>query len=280
MASHFGVSETTSEYPYQGMESLIYILESKMEPRKDDMAGTSTSFVIFSGVDEQTFKQYFSKALTRLPHHSLQCYLHTDKLLLLQMITAAHETAHTWLHSQTFTMFEEMGVTQQIRLLSRASVQSGNRTKEPDQSYVPKVLPAGRADHWPSVVIETGYSESKTHLVNSAQWWVEASDGDVKSAITISIEKRSRTITLTHWQPISRPTRAKPDRVVAEPWETVISQKDNLSPINISNGTLSVPFASFLLRAATPDSAERDFGWTSAQLEHLASEVWERYPKI
>ncbi|KAF7121832.1 hypothetical protein CNMCM5793_009385 [Aspergillus hiratsukae] len=59
--------------------------------------------------------------------------------------------------------------------------------KEADQSCRPVHLPAGHSNHWPSVVVESAYSESQSKLANDARWWLNASEGELKTAITFMV---------------------------------------------------------------------------------------------
>jgi hypothetical protein len=44
--------------------------------------------------------------------------------------------------------------------------------KEPDESWIPCTLPAGRTDKWPSLVVESGFSETLRQLQRDAEWWL------------------------------------------------------------------------------------------------------------
>lgn len=75
------------------------------------------------------------------------------------------------------------------------------------------------------MAIESGYSESKAKLAADARWWLAESQGDVAIAITISVHKTRREITIDLWGVVARPTRADPARKVpAVEHRVVLSQ--------------------------------------------------------
>lgn len=45
-------------------------------------------------------------------------------------------------------------------------------------SYMPKHLPP--ESKWPTIVMETGYANSKRKLDLNARWWLNESEGEVK----------------------------------------------------------------------------------------------------
>ncbi|OJJ44485.1 hypothetical protein ASPZODRAFT_18675 [Penicilliopsis zonata CBS 506.65] len=177
-------------------------------------------------------------------------------------------------------MLFQMGLEDDLKTLGHADVEAGNHTQQPDHSYQPKVLPYGRSSKWPSVVIETGFAEQKTHLVKKTQWWIHQSEGDVRAVITISVNQKVREIILDHWHPVNRPTRGVPSRMVAESTQQVVISQgagDDAS-IKVENAPFVVPFSSFFLREPLPGK-EADFRWTKEQLETLGKNVWEDHPR-
>lgn len=99
---------------------------------------------------------------------------------------------------------------EELLSLGRADVETETRQKEPDQSYLPSYLPPGRTDKWLRMVIESGYSESKAKLPADMRWWFAESQGNVTIAITISVHKTKREITIELWRMMERPARAEP----------------------------------------------------------------------
>ncbi|RMJ27719.1 hypothetical protein PHISP_01433 [Aspergillus sp. HF37] len=49
---------------------------------------------------------------------------------------------------------------------------------------------------WPTLALESGYTDSQGKLTANAEWWLSASNGDTKIAMTLDIDKKSRKITI------------------------------------------------------------------------------------
>ncbi|GIK05235.1 hypothetical protein Aspvir_009339 [Aspergillus viridinutans] len=79
---------------------------------------------------------------------------------------------------------------------------AANKGKEADDCFIPPTRQAGRNQPpgWPSLVIETGVSESLTRLRQDARWWFENSEGAVRTVILLSIKRTCGTILLEKWQ--------------------------------------------------------------------------------
>ncbi|PLB54977.1 hypothetical protein P170DRAFT_460945 [Aspergillus steynii IBT 23096] len=77
--------------------------------------------------------------------------------------------------------------------------------KQPDGCfYPPNRQPlGGQFNGWPSMVIETGVSESLAKLRCEATWWFEKSSGDTRTVILISIKAATKEIRFEKWQLIS-----------------------------------------------------------------------------
>lgn len=115
------------------------------------------------------------------------------------MATEADEEAHGVLNKLIITQITLMN-SQQLDLhsLGKAAKTSGSRIQRPDTAYRPMDFPAGRSDKWPSIIIETGYSEGKRKLVDHARWWLTESRGDVKNVLTISVHLTEKAYMI--WQ--------------------------------------------------------------------------------
>lgn len=82
-----------------------------------------------------------------------------------------------------------------------------NRGKEADQIFTPfNRRPSGGIIDWPSLVIETGVSESYKKLQVDASWWFENSHGRVRIVILIILNKNY--VRWEKWQlvPLNAPT--------------------------------------------------------------------------
>ncbi|KAL5355504.1 hypothetical protein BJX96DRAFT_170736 [Aspergillus floccosus] len=58
----------------------------------------------------------------------------------------------------------------------------------------------GQFRGWPTLVVETGVSESLAKLRRDATWWFQNSSGDTKIVLVISIKRATKQITIEKWQ--------------------------------------------------------------------------------
>ena len=79
--------------------------------------------------------------------------------------------------------------------LTTARVEGDTCSKEPDGSWIPRQLPPGRSDKWPTVVLEVGVSDSQEKLRADADWWLANSQGQVHVVISISVRRTVPEVT-------------------------------------------------------------------------------------
>ncbi|OGM39664.1 hypothetical protein ABOM_011522 [Aspergillus bombycis] len=143
--------------------------------------------------------------------------------------------------------------------------------KEPDDCfYPPNRQPlAGQFNGWPSLVIETGVSESLAKLRRDATWWLQNSSGDTRIVLVISIKKAMREIRFEKWQLVPpnfpRPvTRQAVDQLRQQPNQMppLVQQQANsqiafciqeviITPTSITGEPLVIPFRAMFDRQPT-----------------------------
>lgn len=281
LQSLFNVSPTTSEYEYSDFKRFCEIYYSEYDALEKDKTGRKSQYIIFVGVDEQTFEKDLSEQSNRSPTKSYCDYISAKGLLLVKMPTRAHEDAHISLDRliRKKIMFMNPSLEKDLCSLGRSRVEAILRRKEPDQSYQPKTLPPGRSDYWPTVVIEAGYSESRSKLSADARWWLAESAGDVKTALTIAVHQTRREITVEKWELIERPTRQDGDKKVSVITQrAIVSQRTAGDPIRVTGSQINIPFEHLFLRPA--GSNEGAIVFEVSDLEELATEVWRVHAKV
>lgn len=260
-----GLSPTTSEYPYQGMKHFRDIVYK-------EAATTRNDYVIFTNIDEHTFLRDFDESLRK----SYSDFFPQARILVARMpATEVHEAAHTELHNTLMIMLGAMNVHSQLLSLGVADVVTPTRTKEPDQSYKPMNFPAGYSSHWPSMVIETAFSESQSTPANDARWWLNASGGELKIVITIAVQKKREAITIDKWEATSRPTRGDPGKTVPEVVQKVtITREGGDAPVHVTGAPLIIWFEKLFLRPAEEEKGEGDVLFSHDDLAEIADKVW------
>lgn len=106
--------------------------------------------------------------------------------------------------------------------------------RERDQGFSPSARwPSSTSLQWPTVVVETGVSESLPRLLQDARWWFGASGGEVRMVIIISIKKTA--VHFEQWQlaPPNAPrplTRAYIDSLRRSPGNVPPVTSERVSP--------------------------------------------------
>ncbi|CAI7661240.1 unnamed protein product [Penicillium discolor] len=103
---------------------------------------------------------------------------------------------------------DSMGLNEQYRWGGATRYESPSRDKEGDQVFSPSTRwPSSTMLQWPTVVVETGVSESLPRLRQDARWWFGASDGEVRMVVIISIKKTA--VHFEQWQ-LAPPNAPRP----------------------------------------------------------------------
>lgn len=273
-ASHclqFSVPPNTSEYQYQDKQHFHNVLHKEKQHSVEETG--RSQYIIFFDIDKHRFLKEFSDTI------NIDSYIPGSRLLLVKMITRAHEGGHINFDDLLKSKLAAMNLRGKLLSLGRADVETENRQKEPDQSYLPSRLPPGRTDKWPTMIIEGGYSEEKAKLTADVQWWLAESQGDVTMAIAISVHKAKKEITIELWGMMARPTRTEPAKKVPEiRHRVVISQGTSQQTINVARAPLTISFHDLFLRPAGPN--EGDLVFSKEDFEEIASAVWQVHEKV
>ena len=121
-----------------------------------------------------------------------------------------------------------------------------------------------RSTKWPALVVEVAWSEPRTKLANDVKFWLTQSNGEVKVALTLTVQPRGRII-LEKWKVIGAdqtPTSCQKIEIVRKP----------APKCEKITGSLKVPFEDLYGRPKQPN--ETDFVMTTGAMERLAMFVW------
>ncbi|KAF4154112.1 hypothetical protein CNMCM8927_001751 [Aspergillus lentulus] len=237
-----------------------------------EAAESKHDYVIFSNIDEYTFLRDFDES----QRQSYSDFFPQVRTLVARMpASEVHEEAHAELNNTLMIKLAAMNVRSQLRSLIGADVVTPTRTKKPHQSYKPVKFPADYSGRWPSMVIETAFSESQSKLANDARWWLNASGGELKTVITIAVQKKREAITIDKWEAISRPTRGDPGKMVPEVVQKVtMTREGGDAPVHITGAPLIIEFEKLFLRPAEEEKGERDVVFSHDNLAEIADLVW------
>ena len=112
-------------------------------------------------------------------------------------------------YSATNCLLEKQGWDYDGSLISigATTFKTPRVSKEGDSAFKPLSIRPREAD-WPTIVLESGWSESLTRLRQDAHIWLENSGGDVKIVLLFSIGRTARTMIIEKWE--NRPVPANP----------------------------------------------------------------------
>lgn len=262
-----GLSTNTNSYRYPGRKQFWDIIQGENDLFQADETGRS-EFIVFSHLDERTFLQDIDSR----EFAWFDSYSPSEEILIVKITTGAHELAHTGFALKMHEKLIQMNAHKSVYFKAKQTRGTRSRRKEPDQQFQPKILPPGRSKQWPSMIIEAGYSESKSKLAADARWWLQESAGDVKVALTISIHKSKREIVYEIWELVDgHQTRAEPERRVPQSRQQVVVSQSQAAA-SVANAPLVIPFECLFLREA---GAQEDLILTNDDLIELAEYVWQ-----
>lgn len=255
----FRLSALTNQYEYGDSKRFNSIVNEELRLFTADHKSRS-EYIIFTGVDGETFDRDF------VSHDGdatdFNTYSATHQVILFKMESHTHALAHRTFDHMLHDKLRDMGNMQdQIRPFGAAHVQGEDRKKRADESYLPKRLPRARNNHWPSLVVEVGYSEVQRSLEGDVEWWSTESDGDVKAAITIAVDPRVKQMIICQWNGTEMVYR------------NVISREYGQRIQNTNVNPLVIDFERLFLRAS--QEVEKDIVFSINELNSFAEEVWE-----
>ncbi|CAL5867684.1 uncharacterized protein PFLUO_LOCUS1903 [Penicillium psychrofluorescens] len=142
--------------------------------------------------------------------------------------------------------------------------------KEPDHQLIPTSrLPPGQyriATVAPTLVIETGVSQSLAKLRWDAGWWLTNTNGGVNVVLVVSINRGQRRMQLEKWEMVGQTTRTRQSMAPQAVQTIYVTQ-------NIANGApLVLEFADLMSRP--PTAQERDVVIPAGDLIRCFDTVW------
>lgn len=204
-------------------------------------------------------------------------YFANVEVLIVKVVTNAHEKAHRSLGTRiTMKSLLDMNMGLDEFMDHGAAKYNGpNSSKEGDSVYINQ-RERPQVGDWPSLVIESGKSESLLRLRADARWWIQNSNGKVNIVIIIHVNPTGKTIQIEKWiSESSAGTRVSPRLTQAVfPTRTVQISIDQSATLSITTGApLVLEFDKvFCRQPVTP--LEQDIIFTKQELEQWAQMLW------
>lgn len=241
----------TPVYQYQSI--------SHMEPTVHSLDPNHNEFCVFIDIPEKIINRDLDEKKlgikTLYPDHNL---------IVIRMPSRAHNLAARWLVDNICKKLENMGINADEEL-----EKTGTATfhgKEADEAIVPEKSRGSRPDNdgWPTVAIETGWSEWQQKLNQDAHAWLPP-DGDARVAITIEMTT-TRVMITRH--------RSMTDAHVITIQRALGNRRH--CPIHVTGGPLVLSFEDILERPPDKDRNQHDLVFDEDELTVLARKVWQK----
>ncbi|EPS35031.1 hypothetical protein PDE_09996 [Penicillium oxalicum 114-2] len=164
--------------------------------------------------------------------------------------------------------------------------------KEPDNAFTPLASLHDNPE-WPSLVIETGLSESDAQLRNDAYWWFSNSDYKVNIVLLISIERQPElrvTFKLFNLRSantrVTRGLQAEVNRALSldatsaqtaspsKPQSRLAAETTIVTATDADNTPLKLPFETLMRRPPDPNTKEGDLIFTTDDLRYCCHSVF------
>jgi hypothetical protein len=205
------------------------------------------------------------------------------EILILKVSTSQHEIAHRSFSNMLFAHTMGMGLQWELVSLGATTFTTSRMSKEGDSAFRPRSIKR-RGVNWPTIVLESGWSQSLTKLQQDAHCWLKESGGDVKIVLLFSIGRTARTMIIEKWE--NRPVLANPpvpaNRRATRSMTAASTQTPTLiqtitidSDSNRVNGApLTLEFRKIFLRQAIPP-LEHDFTFIMQDISMFATNFWD-----
>ncbi|ELR03680.1 hypothetical protein VC83_00364 [Pseudogymnoascus destructans] len=273
------MSPTPHENPRSiGAHKFTTILNArKVIDQQTDRLLADTSrlqYLLFKPVSESQYttidngrydsRQTFPKG-TRLTYDA-----DTNSLIVKLMASTRHESAHRLVEYRILFKLGGFGIPSSALIPFGGGKCKGNSTsKQPDSSYKPSF----RGIHgWPTVVVESGLSESLTQLRSDVSWWFVNSEAQVHIALIISVRQDDRSIVIETWE-VTQPDEARMITRSNAQQVPIRTQEISISDVAITGAPLVLEFPKIFERAAVPP--EGDVVFSAQELRMWADDVWQ-----
>jgi hypothetical protein len=270
--------ENINLQPFVGIADMRKVIKAQSEKlRKGD---SEQQHLIFARVRASDIPKIEAARDSMGKHIRLTHYTDTD-LLIVKIPTAEHESAHRNLAKRVVITLDRMGTPglaeDEFHSVGATTFHTRNSSKEADSAYRPRSFRPNKND-WPTIVFESGVSETLRHLRLVARWWLTKSGGAVRIVIIIPINRIQSTLQIEKWElaPIigRRPsTRAFPNtHNIPRPLIPTKIQEITIVSNTVTGAPLVLEFDKLFLRPAV--QPETDITFTAQELSTWAADIW------
>jgi Uma2 family endonuclease len=267
-----GLPAKTPNFEYQGLSECLDIIENQFsrDPTSPDFI--SDRLIIYN-VHPHEFQNLAAQLKNTSAKFSSYDFRHY--ILTLKMASPMHGEAASEFANLVNSWRDSMQMRRDLPSGVSVKVRGGSKGKAPDASWVPRWHGADRNRYWPSMVVEVVFTETRTHLETDMRFWLKESKGDVKVAVSISVQPRKPgRVVLEQWSftPSTQETRSKQGVLRVEQTMTAI-RKPGQEPV--ISGSFALPFEDIFLKPTATEPNAKDLVITHSDMKDFAEVIWE-----
>lgn len=268
----------TPTHRYQDRRKLVDVVTRREDLLVNDGNDTQSQYLIVTHINEDTLfaelpnEHHDDPELDLLIHHYKEFSL-TENILLLKVgLSTGHESLHRDFYDLVRDRLEPMGLKKHIHSTGSSERQLRSRRKRPDTGIQPHRLPPNRNEGFPSLIMEVGYSRSRSKTDDDCKRWICQTHGKVQIGLSITANRRVPELTIRKWVAEAgvNGIQARLDQ------EIKISKKKGSSQVQVTGGVLVIEFERLLLRAKDEEKSppEGDIEINKNDLEEWAINAW------
>lgn len=254
---------------FSSISALRQALESQVKQLQTSK--TASQYIAFLHVPKA--------AMQRIEHYQdegkfIKCvrltYDSTSETLVVKLMpSGADQIAYTYIHDMIReVLLLDMGIgIRQILNVGARRFKGREVGKEGDLALMPRSVDP--VEGWPSLVFETGLSESLSRLRLDATWWLRTSNAAVRIVLVIAVKASDRSMTIEKWEVVDEPRQGIMRSVPKATQKILVTEN------SVDNHPLILEFEKLMLRQ--PVAPEHDIIFTDVMLQRFAAEVW-RHP--
>lgn len=278
-----GLPTTVPKHQYKGIQQCLDIISLEDHLLKGDPTRKGAGYVIFTNINVQTFLCDFVQSDEKLLTGSWKSFDPNTGVIIIRMEAGTHAAMSRHFADCISEKVRDMGLRRALIMTGGMTIegqkaQGGEaKKKRADESFEPVTLPFGRDRKWPSLVLEVAYTETRAKIEKDMRFWLEESDGAVKTAITASVHQRTGDIILEEWQMKRQPTKNNPQGMA--PFHTQymrISRPRGQEEAKVTGDPLTIEFENLFLRPPT-GLQEKNIVITADDLKEMAELVWAKW---
>lgn len=255
-----------AHFQFETRENLVDILKTRRLELNKDLS--REQYFVFTSVPHDQF-DHLDVKYARFRYNSS-----TNTLIAKVMKSPIHDLVTGICVRSIEYQTCIMGLTNELLPVGGFTFRLNNWAKEADYCWAPsRQLPN------PTLVIETGISESSTQLAIDARGWLETPGSPVRQVITIDINQDRPIITAKLWKLVNlnndrRVTRGDIGRAREVHTIQISLDQTTPQPTIVVPSSLQVSFDLVVGRPPRQGTPEADFVITQDQLRQIAKQVW------